>query len=970
MNYNRVFACASANTGSSTPHGEVCAVKCPCDGCNENLLFHKVNWDFPRFVLCLNKSNEVVIPLVYKCKKGHSFRTIDPEYLELLPSLVQKRYAYSANDSVVFSSVCAWSLLIPDSLDAIYRSLRLGRQREHLERVERYCLYVDMVKCDFAKTCFPSPPCQQYASKAGSKLQSFLHPSQKLLMEIRREAVKRFRPEIHASMQAVRPGKRIAIDSNYKNTKKTSTSADVLTAVLCKDGPDKGKVMGFAVQEGSESHAKSAELYNGIADRPGYRAELEHACIDTCCDGLHAKKLMDHRLVKTFNLTSGPKADIFHKVVGVCDATYDSILSSEHRRDVVTIFFDEVTSIEDMNKEYPDWLEYFDLIKLDGTVKDFSNEAMPLDLYARKLIALAQTFRKEMLSFSSLRTSSEKIQKEWLLGKAIEYVGGKHCKFVPKRVRSQEDMLKQIDSYALKWFGYSIEDMAQAPRFDWKDTNVKHVTEANEVVLPCFAVCDDGNRYITLSNTPTKSTCFRDATGTIWLPTTNSFFGKSLMFQVTPDGKVLGKQSVIKAVLNLHQHILKGCLELHSGGYGLDCYQEVGCPVSKGDRKGLVAMESAFGQNELEAHFRVFNLTTAVTTTLGDPELEPRLELSMLYQNHAVDKKHNVLTTPSPLYWSWNRVGRVHQRVFEKPWIEFHTPNDPKTYKPEPFLGYGSYRFTQAVSSKKNISLDEAKEYASRGFASSKSRARWIYHDVTTLYSDIKASAASISSSSAFKVDAAVAKPRSEPAIDPKQTQPLVKASNLTHDRNTSAQAKRKRVVAVKGLSDGPPAKRLGNKNNLMSAYFKVQKPSSKATKTLIRKSTSKVLARSTESPRMEDLAVEVAREVNDKVYQQQLSPCKSSGTFVNVAGVKDVLVKDAKAAAAKKALAKQTAALTRKNKYKRVPIHRRYPVTRDQLLVGIKHERAKKVLSHLKSWKRTNCSSGKGLTTFLPTSK
>ena len=1035
-----------------------CAVRCPCEGCNEQLLFQKVNWDFPRFVLGLNRSNEVLFALTYKCKNGHICKTIDPQYLALLPTYVQKRYTYSSNDSLVVNSVCAWSLLIPDSLDPIYRALRLGRQCEHVERVEQYCLYVDMVAAKNPKSCFPSPPSQPYNTSSGSKLQSFLHPSEKLLREIRREAVKRFRPEIHASMQAVKPGRRIAIDSNYRNTKKTTSTANVLTAVLSKDGPDKGKVMGYAIHEGGESHKKSKELYKGIAERPGYKENLEQACIDTCCEGLKAESLMEHQVVKSFGLATSPKADIFHKIVGICDSTNDCALSPEHRRDVLNIFYTDVVSVEDMNRDYPDWSKHFEDVNLDGSMKNFSSEEeMPLDLYARKLIALARTFEKDLSSEWSLSLAPKQAQREWMLCQAIEYIGGKHCKYVPRRIRSKEDMLQQLDSYALKWFGFSIADMANAPSFSWDDPLVTQLTEASEMCPP-FAVCN-GRHFITLASPEdTDKSGFKDAMGTTWFPTTNSFFGKSLIFQVATDGKVLGKRSVIKAVLNLHQHIQKGCLDLHDGGYGLDCYSAVGDPVSKGDRKGLVAVESAFGQNELEAHFRVFNLTTAITTTLGDPELEPRLELSMLYQNHAVDVKHNLKTTPNPLYWRWDRINQIHLRTFKKPWYGFHTPGDPRKYKSEPFLGYGAYRFREAVLNRRTLS--EAKTYALTGFVGSKSRSRWVFHaDINYLSESTPGPVSTQVASAQPKVIAPSGKEKVQDAgkeevqgagkeevqaearkeevrvagkekvqtearkeeqqydkvlvqdeakmeevlyedkevvqTDDKEDvqdddredekddtkkeelqaagkraiQQLPRSIDQSKRAQPKASLKRKRVAAEQRIPDRPPTKRLGNKKNLVSAYFKIAAPRSKKMKTLIRKSTSAVLAQAAESPRMEDLAEAVARKVNDEVYKLQGSPGEAINSFVNTQGVTNVLVDDAKKAAAKETLELHQPP-KRKNAYKNVSIEQLFPVRRADLVKGIKHERAKRVLRHLKTWKESNCAVRRGLSTTIPKSK
>ena len=348
-----------------------CSMTCPHEGCDHPLYFLKVNWDFPRLVLGVTAQNEIVIPLTYVCSGPgkHRYKTIDPEYLRNLPSLVQSRYNYSTNNAIVFNSRDAWSLLTHQTLEPIYRIVRNSRQFEFAERVEKYALFVDEIrrKCSDAK--FPKPPKKPHEAVAGSKTSSFLHPSEKLIREIRQAAVLEFKPEIDASMKAVLPGTRIAIDSNYRNTKKTKSSSNCMTTVLAKDGKDKGKCMGYSIHTHGESHVKSAEVYKGIANRPGYD-KISFCCVDKCCDGRCVSTLVEHPVKKIFGLDHAPTGDIFHAMEGISCHTRECSLSTIHMRDLSQLFFRDVSSTEEMDTEYPGWLGYFDEVNLDGTLPE------------------------------------------------------------------------------------------------------------------------------------------------------------------------------------------------------------------------------------------------------------------------------------------------------------------------------------------------------------------------------------------------------------------------------------------------------------------------------------------------------------------------------------------------------------------------------------------------------------------------
>ena len=84
-----------------------------------------------------------------------------------------------------------------------------------------------------------------------------MNPSGKLLREIRQAARDCHKREIHASMQAVAPRRVLAVDANYRGTKKTSSNSSATCTLLAKDGPDKGNILAYPVRSEGESHNKS-----------------------------------------------------------------------------------------------------------------------------------------------------------------------------------------------------------------------------------------------------------------------------------------------------------------------------------------------------------------------------------------------------------------------------------------------------------------------------------------------------------------------------------------------------------------------------------------------------------------------------------------------------------------------------------------------------------------------------------------
>lgn len=159
-------------------------------------------------VIGLTRENEVVIPLTYKCSSGHTYSTIDRDYLAQLPSLVQKAYPYvtSDNGGAVINSSCTWSVLSPFTLEPVYQHIKNAKQTEFAERVERYLLFVQKIqsRAQNLKLKFPVPPKSYYRSSKGSKWSEWLIPSKRILQEIRIAGTHACKNEIKASFQCVK----------------------------------------------------------------------------------------------------------------------------------------------------------------------------------------------------------------------------------------------------------------------------------------------------------------------------------------------------------------------------------------------------------------------------------------------------------------------------------------------------------------------------------------------------------------------------------------------------------------------------------------------------------------------------------------------------------------------------------------------------------------------------------------------
>ncbi len=429
-------------------------------------------------------------------------------------------------------------------------------------------------------------------------------------------------------------------------------------------------------------------------------------------------------------------------------------------------------------------------------------------------------------------------------------------------------------------------------------------------------------------------------------------FGKSRMFCVGPDSIIMGKRGIINAVLNMGSHIYKGCFNYYSLTFGLEFYQESHRCVSKGHFAGIVPVETALGQNEIESHFRVTNLSTKVTTTLGDPELEGRLELSMLHQNYAVDVRHGINVPPNPIYWCWSRLNHICFSVLGVKVYNFKDPMQVSLVD-EPFLGYGSYRYEEAILNQS--SPEEALEHAMDGFRNIKTRNRWVYFPVINWYN-------AMSLTTAPTTRKPTVSSTNTPAITPPTAVPTIRTQTI------SSCGKRKRVAAIRSTSKD--VSNLGNRNATIKKFLRVSKPKTNDTIRLIRKAYVKELEKSCrDSFDVTSVAQTVAGVVNTAVIQAANDPSAklSLPTLVSSAGVARTMFNDAN----NLAQGKTKGMKKKRNNYKNKPIQELYPLTRSELVNGMKQNRAIRIVRDLKNnYKRAVCDSNKGLTAPIPKSK
>ena len=570
-----------------------------------------------------------------------------------------------------------------------------------------------------------------------------------------------------------------------------------------------------------------------------------------------------------------------------------------------------------------------------------------------------------------------------MLKAAIEFVGGKHCKYVPKKYRPKSEMIEQLEAYCMKWFGMTMDELrkedARLKDIDehysdglWENhTTCSFLDEPKQRQLhgACakgFGITG-GDRYVVLKRSP-GSVDFADRNNVAWAKSSRPALNGALMFRIGADRIVPGKTSIIKAVLNLGIHIHKGCFDLHDGNYGLGFYQDVGAPVSKGPRKGLVVIETAIGQNELESHFRSMNHATATTLTLTDPELEARLCFGYLNQNYNVDVKNGRSVPPNPVYWRFNRANSITQTVFGFRLWNYRNPMTVEL-EDEPLLGYGSYRYETAGS---DLTPEARLQYALKGFKGSKSQNRWTYNMSVNLSSaEVKTNRHSPTiqpSPNTSPFAAETVNPRSKPREKsgaPKAVALPLALSAATGSSKRKAVCSSEKVQSLKRRRVAVPCARssktiqTGSKRGLIKTYFTPQAPS-KRDESEIRGRIAATIASSPKSVSAEKVCVKVARAFNESRLS---SAATVTGRLISSESVAKVMHNCAKGAAASKTL-HSVAPRPKRNAYKNKPLETLYPLSLEELLrsEGVKTNRAVRILRHMKSWSRDNCSNSRGI--------
>lgn len=147
-----------------------------------------------------------------------------------------------------------------------------------------------------------------------------------------------------------------------------------------------------------------------------------------------------------------------------------------------------------------------------------------------------------------------------------------------------------------------------------------------------------------------------------------------------------------------------------------------------------------------------------------------------------------------------------------------------------------------------------------------------------------------------------------------------------------------------------------------------MDKPKGDRVKAIVRNKVSEVLAGTGSTSNMNELTGTVAQLVNNELYKSNMHS-KLTEAFVDGSGVLGMMVDDAKRVAAKETVNSHATSSRKssRNNYKKKDIEEWFPVTRGDLLKGLTHERAKKVLQHLKKWEIDTCDKERGLTTTHP---
>lgn len=304
------------------------------------------------------------------------------------------------------------------------------------------------------------------------------------------------------------------------------------------------------------------------------------------------------------------------------------------------------------------------------------------------------------------------------------------------------------------------------------------------------------------------------------------------MFTPAVDRKILGKSTIPNALSNFAKHLYRGCLDPIAHFSAEEAFPEVGKPISKGIRKGLHPIETIFNESQVEAKFRSLNNITAISTTLGDFELETRCDLNVLEQNYNVDVKNGKNSAPNHVFWRFEMCDEISLKVLGAKVFGFYSPSSSRITGAEPLLGWGQYRYSIAIA--KGMTELEAKAKALEINNISSDNYRWPeVHDVKLLFGGNSGSNSSIA--------------KAKPSINPYKTvfsgmtkrvqtnASIIKTAFTLSDKATPAQEKviMQKTVEILNVDGGNQPLDIRNLCEIVAAETNVENLEASRTRTI-----------------------------------------------------------------------------------------------------------------------------------------
>ena len=412
------------------------------------------------------EANEVVIPMYYKCKNKHTVSTLNPGYLSQLPDFVRSKYPYLSTPgrtrSIVHSACCN-VLIQPHGLTQVHNMVRCSKIYDFARRIEEYMLFVDTMPPALSDLVWPMPPKTLVESQSGG-VPEFFCLSEQVLRDIRISCYATNRKWFAEDLKVTKINRMVAFDWSYKPPKHSRSSMSNMNFGIANDGPDKGRVFGYSVHAAAENHRASSGAYNGYLKRFTAQGNLpEYAVVDKCCDGTGPEKLNenDHPLSHFLGLKRPPFGDAFHLLENVLSKVVDCEKTREFRTDLHNVIFEDVGSL--MESIPDEWLDIYESVNKDGSMKPGTEDYSDPGLFARKLIALSTCFEDLLDERQIPEKTLTKRKKVALLQEAIRHCAGSYCPYVPQVFRERDDMIKALDVFSKKWLGCGIHVSKSKP---------------------------------------------------------------------------------------------------------------------------------------------------------------------------------------------------------------------------------------------------------------------------------------------------------------------------------------------------------------------------------------------------------------------------------------------------------------------------------------------------------------------------